>query len=128
MKMKSERYQKGLKLFEDLMGKGKGDEIVNAFSEVSPDMADLAMEWGFHDIYSRPGLDLKHREMITIASLVTLGHSLPELKAHIEGGLNAGVTKTEIVEMIMQLSLYCGFPAAINGLLVAKEVFIERKL
>ena len=95
--------------------------------DICPDMARLVIEFPYGDIYSRPGLDLKVRELITIASLTTLGNAPSQLKAHIHNALNAGCTQQEIIEVMMQMSVYAGFPSALNGLFVAKEVFSQEK-
>jgi 4-carboxymuconolactone decarboxylase len=72
---------------------------------------------------ARPGLDLRAREIATIAALTAMGTATPQLKVHIEAGLNVGLTKEEVTETIMQMAVYAGFPAALNGLFAAKEVF-----
>ncbi len=72
---------------------------------------------------ARPGLDLRSREIATIAALAALGNAAPQLKVHIAAGLNVGLTRSEIVEILMQMAVYAGFPAALNGLFAAKEVF-----
>ena len=84
------------------------------------------IEFPFGDIYSRPGLDLRAREIATIAALTAMGNAAPQLKVHIEAGLNVGLSRDEIVEIIMQMAVYAGFPAALNGLFAAKEVFAAR--
>lgn len=84
------------------------------------------IEFAFGDIYSRSGLDLKAREIATVASLTALGNAQPQLKVHIHGALNVGCTRIEIVEVILQMAVYAGFPAALNGIAAAKEVFQER--
>ena len=76
--------------------------------------------------YQRPGLDLKSRELATVAALTALGHCQPQLNVHINGALNVGCLPDEIVEVIMQMAVYAGFPAALNGMFVAKDVFLER--
>ena len=119
---KSARYKRGWNLLKKINGEG-GQRILDLLNEISPDMAKLTIEFPYGDIYSRPGLDLKTRELITIASLVTLGHVPMQLRAHIHNALKAGSTQKEIIEVIMQMSVYAGFPACLNGLLVAKEVF-----
>jgi 4-carboxymuconolactone decarboxylase len=88
-----------------------------------PDLCRYIVEFGFGDIYSRPGLTLQQRELATVAALTALGTAEPQLKVHIAAALNVGLSRTEIVETIMQMSLYAGFPAALNGLFAAKEVF-----
>ena len=65
-------------------------------------------------------------EIAVVAALTALGNATPQLKVHIEGALNVGVSQEEIVEVIMQMAVYAGFPAALNGLFAAKEVFAER--
>jgi 4-carboxymuconolactone decarboxylase len=94
--------------------------------DIAPDFARLLIEFPFGDIYSRPGLDLKSREIAVVAALTALGHALPQLKVHIHGALNVGCTRQEVVEVIMQMAVYAGFPSALNGLFAAKEVFKER--
>jgi 4-carboxymuconolactone decarboxylase len=86
----------------------------------------VLIEFPFGDIYSRAGLDLKSREVAVVAALTALGNAAPQLKVHIHGALNVGCTKQEVVEVIMQMAVYAGFPAALNGLFAAKEVFKER--
>ena len=92
-------------------------------ADIAPDFAQYLLEFPFGDIYSRPGLDIRAREIATIAALTAMGHATPQLKVHIAAGLNVGITRDEIVEIIMQMAVYAGFPAALNGLFAAKEVF-----
>jgi 4-carboxymuconolactone decarboxylase len=120
---RSERYTRGEVLLNKIHGAHTGEAIVSALDGICPDLADMTIEWGFGEIVSRTGIDLKTRELVTIASCVTLGYAQPQLKAHIEGALNVGATKDEIVEVILQVALYAGFAAATNAMLLAKEVF-----
>lgn len=99
-----------------------GHNVVNALKDIAPDFANHLIEI-FGDIYTRDQLDLRSREIATIASLVTLGHASPQLKVHINAALNVGVSQAEI---IMQMSVYAGFPAALNALFITKEVFQEQ--
>ena len=123
--MAKNRFQKGLKILNAINGEN-GQRIMKLLEDISPDMARFVIEFPYGDIYSRPGLDLKTRELLTIASLTTLGHAPKQLKAHIHNALNAGCRREEIVEAIMQMCVYAGFPAALNGLFAAQEVFDER--
>jgi 4-carboxymuconolactone decarboxylase len=125
--MIDERYQKGLETLKGISPDAV-ERINNLIGDVCPDMARLVVEFPYGDIYSRPGLDIKRRELITIASLTTLGYAKDQLKAHVDNALNVGCTKEEIVEVIMQMAIYAGFPAALNGLLVAKEAFQAKGL
>lgn len=96
---------------------------MSSLADIAPDFARYLIEFPFGDIYSRPGLDLRSREVATIAALTALGNAAPQLKVHIQAGLNVGLTRNEIVEIMMQMAVYAGFPAALNGLFAAKEVF-----
>ncbi len=125
--MTDTRYQKGLDTLNKINGEA-GERIMKLLEDISPDMARFVIEFPYGDIYSREGLDLKTRELITIASLTTLGYAKDQLKAHVSNALNAGCTKEEIVETVMQMSIYAGFPAALNGLFAAKEVFVDKGL
>ena len=119
----NERYEKGRQLFEKLHGKHAGEMIVNSVADICPDLERFTMEWGFHDIMSRHDkLDLKTRELAIIASLVTLGGLPDHLNAHIEAALNVGVKKEEIVEIILQLGLYAGFPKASSAMMSSKAL------
>ena len=81
------------------------------------------MSFAYGDLNSRPQLDLKSREIANIAALTAMGNARPQLEAHIVGGLNIGLTREEIVEIIMQMAAYAGIPAAINGLMAARKAF-----
>ena len=120
--MSSERYTTGQEMLQRVDGKG-GDAVVNSLKDIAPDYARYLIEFPFGDIYARPGLDLRSREIATIAALTALGNAAPQLKVHIAAGLNVGLTQEEITEVIMQMAVYAGFPAALNGLFAAKEVF-----
>ncbi|HHT1411240.1 MULTISPECIES: carboxymuconolactone decarboxylase family protein [Klebsiella] len=120
--MTSERYTIGREMLQRVDGRG-GDAVVNSLKDIAPDFARYLIEFPFGDIYARPGLDLRSREIATIAALAALGNAAPQLKVHIAAGLNVGLTQEEITEAIMQMAVYAGFPAALNGLFAAKEVF-----
>ena len=120
--MSSERYIIGQEMLQRVDGKG-GEAVVESLRDIAPDFARYLIEFPFGDIYARPGLDLRSREIATIAALTALGNAAPQLKVHIAAGLNVGLTQEEITEVIMQMAVYAGFPAALNGLFAAKEVF-----
>jgi len=116
------RYERGLEQLREIDGEA-GEKVIESLQDIAPDLARYTIEYPFGDIYSRPGLDLKSREIATIAALTAMGNAQPQLKVHIQAGLNVGLTQEEIVEVIMQMSVYSGFPTALNGIQVAKEVF-----
>lgn len=123
--MTSSRFATGLEMLQLVDGKG-GEAVVNSLSDIAPDFARYLVEFPFGDIYARPGIDLRSREIATIAALTASGNAAPQLKVHIAAGLHVGLTQEEIVEVIMQMAVYAGFPAALNGLFAAKEVFTGR--
>ena len=116
------RYQRGLEKLREIDGEA-GERVVQSLHDIAPDFARYLIEFPFGDIYSRPGLDLKSREIAVVAALTALGNAAPQLKVHIQGALNVGVSRTEVIETIMQMAVYAGFPAALNGLTAAREVF-----
>jgi 4-carboxymuconolactone decarboxylase len=120
--MQPNRYEQGLAKLREIDGEA-GQRVVDSLADIAPDFARYLIEFPFGDIYSRPGLDLKSREIAVVAALTALGNAAPQLKVHIQGALNVGVTQGEIVEVIMQMAVYAGFPAALNGLSAAREVF-----
>ena len=125
--MKSERYKIGWDKLAEIDGE-QGERVVEALKDISPDFADLLIEFPFGDVYNRSGLDLKSREIATVAALTAMGTASPQLKVHVHGALNVGCSPQEIIEVMIQMAVYAGFPAALNGLFVAKEVFNERDI
>ena len=119
------RLERGKRALAEIDG-AAGHNVIAALSDIAPDFANYVFEFAFGDVYSRPGLDLRAREIATIAALTAMGTATPQLKVHIEAGLNVGVTKEEVVEIMIQMSVYAGFPAALNGLFAAKDVFASR--
>lgn len=118
------RYEQGWRKLLEIDGQA-GVAVTESLADIAPDLAKYVVEFAFGDIYQRPGLDLRSREIATIAALTALGTATPQLKVHIRGGLNVGLSRQEIVEVIMQMAVYAGFPAALNGLFAAKEVFAQ---
>lgn len=121
-----DRYERGLAKLKEIDGQA-GEHVLESLEDIAPDFARYLIEFPFGDIYSRQSLDLKSREIAVVAALTALGNAAPQLKVHINGALNVGVSRTEVVETIMQMAVYAGFPAALNGLFAAKEVFAQRE-
>lgn len=119
-----ERYDRGLKNLEKIHPEAS-KALIESLKDIAPDLGRFVVEFPYGDIYERPGLDLKSREIATIAALTAIGDTKPELKDHIKGALNVGCQKQEIIEVIIQMAVYAGFPRAINGMNIAKEVFEE---
>jgi 4-carboxymuconolactone decarboxylase len=119
-----DRYERGRRALAEIDGEA-GEAVIASLADIAPDFARYILEFPFGDIYARPGLDLRSREMATIAALTAMGTAAPQLKVHIRAGLNVGLGREEIVEIIMQMAVYAGFPAALNGLSVAREAFAD---
>jgi 4-carboxymuconolactone decarboxylase len=103
------------------------ESALEGLAATSPDLVRCLVEFPFGDIYSRPRLDLKTREMLTVAALTVLGYPQAELKDHIGGALNVGCTPDEILEIILQMAVYAGFPAALEAVKTAASVFGEKQ-
>lgn len=121
------RYENGLVKLAEIDGEA-GQKVIDSLQAICPDLAKYTIEFPFGDIYQRPQLDVKSREIATVAALTALGHCAPQLNVHINGALNVGCKPDEIIEVILQMAVYAGFPAALNGMFVAKEVFLARGL
>ncbi len=118
----SERYKKGAAKMKDLFGAEPRPGTMQA------DFLNITVENLFGDIWGRPGLETHERSMITVAALTVLGRS-PEMKVHIRGALNVGISREKIQEMMIHLAHYGGWPVGVNGLRIAQEVFdsIDKK-
>jgi len=122
----NERYETGLKNLK-IIDKEAGEKVVESLMDCSPDLVKYVIEYGFGDVYNRTELALKSKELTVVAALTAMGNAAPQLRVHIHGALNVGANIAEIQEVILQMSSYAGFPAAINGMLALKEVVAERK-
>ena len=123
---KSEAYQRGVETRRALFGQ-EGVERAERWARIDQGLVDFLMESVWGGILSRPGLNRRDRELITVAALTALGQQ-PELDHHVNGALAAGLTKEEIIEAIIQMAVYAGVPACLNGLHTAEKVFRERGL
>lgn len=123
--MNQSRFETGLERLNYIDGEA-GKQTIESLQDICPDLAKYTIEYPFGDIYSRPGLDLKSREIATVAALTALGNCAPQLKVHLNAALNVGCSEEEIKEVILQMSVYAGFPSALNGMFAFKEVLAER--
>lgn len=124
--MKSNRFEQGLQKLSEVDGTA-GENVVNAFQDIAPDLGKYIIEFAFGDIYCREELNLQEREMITLSSLLTQGGCETQLEVHINGALNVGITPNKIIETFIQCIPYTGFPRVLNAVGVAKKVFTARK-
>lgn len=123
--MSKEKFDRGWEKLKEL-DEEAGDRLIEELKDIAPDLARFVIEFAYGDVISRPGLDLKSRELATVAALTALGNASSQLKAHIGLALNVGCSREEIIEIIIQMAVYAGFPAALNGIAAAKEAFEER--
>ena len=121
----NERFARGWEKLKEIDG-AAGERVVAALRDIAPDLARYMIEFPFGDVYSRGNLTMKEREIATVAALIAIGYAQPQLKVHIHGALNVGCSRKEVVEIIIQMAVYVGFPAALNAAFSAKEVFHER--
>jgi 4-carboxymuconolactone decarboxylase len=122
-----EQYERGLAALRQAAG-GAGQRLLDALADVSPELSYRSIAWSYGDLYVRPELPRRDRELLTLGILTGLGGAEAQLEVHVNGALNAGLTPSEIVEALLQSVVYCGVPRAVNATLVAKKVFAERNL
>lgn len=122
VKMKQSRFEKGLETLKKITD-SSGSAVVESLKDIAPDLADWIINFSYGDVLSRNQLDLKSRQLATVAALTAMGTATPQLKVHIKGALNVGCSKPEIIEVILQMAVFAGFPAAINGINALREVF-----
>jgi 4-carboxymuconolactone decarboxylase len=121
----SERFQRGWERLMEVDAEG-GERVIESLADIAPDLGRYVVEFAFGDIYQRPGLDLRQRELVTISALTTLGGVEPQLEVHVNAALNVGLTPSEVVEAILHCIPYTGFPRVLNAIFAAKRVFEER--
>jgi 4-carboxymuconolactone decarboxylase len=120
--LSDERYERGWEKLQELAG-ADGERVVETVREVSPDLARLVVEFGYGDIYTRPGLGIRERQLIAIAALTALGGAEAQLDYHVRIGLKAGVEPEEIVETIVHCTPFVGFARVLNAARAVKRAF-----
>jgi 4-carboxymuconolactone decarboxylase len=121
----TDRLTRGKARFDEVYGDGRSEGLVAMQTGLAQDLARYGIEFNFGDIYSRPGLTLAQRELLTIAALVAIGGLEPQLRGHTRGALNVGCTPTEILETVIHTVQYSGFPRALNAIRVVTDTLIE---
>ena len=116
----SDRYLRGVEILQKLHGYPL-EKVTNAVAEIAPDFARMTIEFPFGDLYSRPAADLRTREIAAVSALAAL-RAEPQLRVHVNAALRAGCTRDELVEVLMQVSIYAGFPAALNALAACHDL------
>lgn len=118
---KGDRFKNGMKTLKKL-APNQVDILNETYGDFAPELVQFILEYGYGDIYSRDNLSLKHRQIATIAALTALGTARPQLKFHIQAGFAVGLSTEDIKEVILLMTVYSGFPSAINAMNVLKEV------
>jgi 4-carboxymuconolactone decarboxylase len=121
------RFERGWQRLIEVDAEG-GERVIESLKDIAPDLGRYVVEFAYGEIYQRPALDLRQRELVTISALTTLGGAEPQLEVHVNAGLNVGLTAREVVEAILQCIPYTGFPRVLNAIFVAKRVFEERDI
>ncbi|ADG80630.1 Carboxymuconolactone decarboxylase OS=Tsukamurella paurometabola (strain ATCC 8368 / DSM / CCUG 35730 / CIP 100753 / JCM 10117 / KCTC 9821 / NBRC 16120/ NCIMB 702349 / NCTC 13040) OX=521096 GN=Tpau_4060 PE=4 SV=1 [Tsukamurella paurometabola] len=119
------RRETGLEVLAGIDGE-QARAVIDSLAETNPALAHHIAAWGFGDVYARPGLDPRSRQLVTLGILTALGGTENQLRVHVNTSLNVGITREEINEVFLHSAAYAGFPRAINATLVAREVFAER--
>lgn len=123
----SERYIRGIEIAEQLAAEKLEEFTTSRVAELAPDFARMAIEFPLGDLYARDSLDLRSREIAAISSLATLGNAGPQLRIHIRAATTVGVSKSEIIEILMQTAVYAGFPAALNALATCHDLLCDEQ-
>lgn len=121
----SDRYKRGMAILQQVGG-ADYDAPIRALQDIAPALGRFTVEFGYGDVISRSALGLKPRQLCTVAALAALGNAAPQLRYHIHGARNVGWSPGEIVEVLILVTVYAGFPAALNGISAAREVFEQR--
>ncbi|MFJ5530484.1 carboxymuconolactone decarboxylase family protein [Streptomyces sp. NPDC093261] len=124
---RQERFEHGMDVLTRVDGEG-GRRVVDSLADISPELGHQVVAWAFGDIYDRPGLAPRDRQLVTLGILTALGGCEPQLEVHINAALNVGLGSEEIIEALLHSAVYCGMPRALNATFVAKKVFGERGL
>jgi 4-carboxymuconolactone decarboxylase len=124
---REQRFEHGMAVLHAIDGEA-GANVIDALGDISPELAHQVVAWGFGEIYSRPGLEPRDRQLVTLGMLTALGGCEPQLEVHVNAALNVGLTPQQIIEAFLHSAVYCGFPRALNATFVAKKVFAERGL
>ncbi|KUM99963.1 4-carboxymuconolactone decarboxylase [Streptomyces yokosukanensis] len=124
---REERYAHGLEVLKKVDGEA-GQRVVDSLADISPELGHQVVTWAFGEIYDRPGLAPRDRQLVTLGMLTALGGCEAQLDVHVNASLNVGLTPEEITEALLHSAVYCGMPKALNATFVAKKVFAERGL
>lgn len=118
------RRRRGEQVLAAIDGRS-GAAVIDSLTDINPALGHHVAAFAFGDIYDRPGLDPRSRQLVTLGALIALGGCEPQLKVHLAAALNVGISREEITEAILHTAVYCGFPRALNATFVSRDVFAE---
>jgi 4-carboxymuconolactone decarboxylase len=121
----SGRYARGMAVLRQVSG-DRGAEVVESLSDIAPDLGRYIVEFAYGDVYARPGLDHRQRQLVTIGALAAQGDTAPQLRFHLDAALQVGLSPVEIVEALIHMVPFAGFPRALNAVQAARQVFADR--
>jgi 4-carboxymuconolactone decarboxylase len=121
------QYEQGLRVLREIDGE-VGQRVVDALAGISPELGHQVVAWAYGEMYARPTLGPRDRQLLTLGMLTALGGAEAQLEVHINAALNVGLTPAEIIEAFLHAAVYCGMPRALNATFTAKKVFVERGL
>lgn len=121
------RYERGLRVLQQIDGDA-GQKVIESLADVSPELGRQVVAWAFGEIYARPGLAPRDRQLVTLGALTALGGCEPQLEVHVGAALNVGLTPAQITEALLHAAVYCGMPRALNATSAAGRVFARRGL
>jgi 4-carboxymuconolactone decarboxylase len=123
----NDRYARGWQALVALAPE-KAQAVQDALADIAPDMGRFVVEFGYGDVFTRPGLDAASRQVATIAALTALGNAAPQLRFHIEAGLAAGLSPQQVIDVIYVTTVFAGFPAGLNAIAAARDVFAQKNV
>lgn len=124
---RQQRFERGMQVLTSIDGE-IGQKVIDSLTHVSPELGHQIVAWAFGDVYVRPALVPRDRQLVTLGMLTALGGCEPQLEVHVNASLNVGLTPEEISEAFLHSAVYCGMPRALNATFVAKKVFTDRGL
>ncbi len=119
-----QRFERGLAIRKEVLGAEYVDASLRGADDFTREMQQLVTEYAWGEIWSRPGLSRRDRSLLNLGMLTALNRP-HELRLHVRGALTNGISKDEIKEVLMQSAIYCGVPAALDSIRIAREVFAE---
>jgi 4-carboxymuconolactone decarboxylase len=118
----SSRYDRGARKLMEIDGQ-HGLDVIESLHDISPDLGRYIVEFAFGDVYNRPWLSPQQRQLVTIGALTAFGDTAPQLRVHIGAALNVGLDRSHVIEALVHLVSYTGFPRVLNAITVARDVF-----